>query len=87
MKIYIKSNTDPKPPLPKIEVFWGNTEDNSTWMAVVNLEDNTYLVNNEYSYDDYDADSIYYVATQDAIDELSEFYTLSEEDIKMIRNK
>lgn len=87
MKIYLKSNSDSKPPLPEIEPFWGETEyGESMWFVIINPADSEYLFNKEYSYQDYDADSIYDIATEEAIVHLSKYYTLSDDDIDMIKN-
>ena len=87
MKIYLKANSDTKPPLPEIEPFWGETEyGESIWFVIINPEDSEYLFNKEYNYRDYDPDSIYNVATEEAIEHLSKYYTLSDADIDAIRN-
>lgn len=85
MKIYLKANSD-KPYLPNIDVFWGETENNEIWFAIIHPEEAQYLFSKTYSYDEYDADSLYKIATDEAIAELSKRYTLSDSDISKIKN-
>lgn len=85
MKIYLKANSD-KSHLPNIDVFWGETEANELWLAIIHPEEAQYLFSKTYSYDEYDADSLYDIATDEAITELSKRYTLSDSDIAKIKN-